>query len=76
MNLKNVADAEKAKSIIKWYVNDEERATGVAFDFTPETAGTYIIKYEMKGYYSTTGENLSGEISSKNIQYIWYIYTE
>ena len=65
VNLANVADAEKAKNIIKWYVNDEERATGVTFNFTPQKAGTYTIKYEMKSYYSTTGKNLSSEIISK-----------
>lgn len=65
VNLENAADAEKAKHIIKWYVNGEERATGMEFDFTPEKAGAYTIKYEMKGYYSTTGENLSSEIISK-----------
>jgi hypothetical protein len=65
VNLANAADAEKAKSIIKWYVNNEARATGVTFDFTPEKAGSYTIKYEMQNYYSTNGENLSSEAISK-----------
>ena len=65
INLNDPSDTDKAKGIIKWYVNGEERATGVEFNFTPEKAGEYTIKYAMKGYYSETGENLSDEVRSK-----------
>ncbi len=36
-------------NVVKWFVGDEEKATGLVFDFVPAKIGTYTVKAKLNG---------------------------